>query len=174
MPALDLFGWFTVIPPSGPESAQLPIHHQILRDYNETALLLGFHPSSIAETSATRGKLPLTIYESVYEGEKASDGDKSMQIDGQEPSLTIKFRELPYSIETGEAEMISVDFVARGGGNATSVQDTEATQTTQKPRKKTKKGSKDESAEGEEEQPTDGPTTLSPEDEDCKFVFIFY
>jgi COP9 signalosome complex subunit 6 len=27
-----------------------------------------------------------------------------------------------YTIETGEAEMISVDFVARGGGNATAVE----------------------------------------------------
>ncbi|KAK2766056.1 hypothetical protein FQN54_007571 [Arachnomyces sp. PD_36] len=166
IPALDLFGWFTVIPPSGPEPAQLPIHHQLLRDYNETALLLAFHPSSMVETSSTRGKLPLTIYESVYEGEKAGDGDKSMQIDGQEPSLSIKFRELPYSIETGEAEMISVDFVARGGGNATSVQDPQVSQPTQKTQKKSKKDSKDGPAEGEEEQLSNGATTLSAEDED--------
>jgi COP9 signalosome complex subunit 6 len=166
-PALDLVGWFTAIPPSGPESAQLPIHHQLLRDYNETALLLAFHPSSMGETSSTRGKLPLTIYESVYEGERAGDGDKSMQIDGQESPLNLKFRELPYSIETGEAEMISVDFVARGGGNATSVQDP-TPQIAQASRKKSKKGSKDVSAEQAEEQLKNGATTLSPEDEDRK------
>lgn len=169
-PTLDLVGWFTAIPPSGPEPAQLPIHQQLLRDYNETALLLAFHPSSIAETSATRGKLPLTIYESVYEGEKAGDGDKSMQIDGQESSLNIKFRELPYSIETGETEMISVDFVARGGGNATSVQDPTTSQAT---RKKTKTGSKD-AAESAEEKHKNDVTSISPEDEDCKFSITFY
>jgi len=31
------------------------------------------------------------------------------------------FRELPYSIETGEAERIAIDFVARGSGNAAAV-----------------------------------------------------
>lgn len=165
-PALELVGWFTAIPPTGPEPEQLPIHQQLLRDYNETALLLAFHPSSMAEASSTRGKLPLTIYESVYEGEKAGDGDKSMQIDGQEQSLSLKFRELPYSIETGEAEMISVDFVARGGGNATAVQDSTLSQAQQTLRKP----GKDASGEATEEQ--NGVTTLSPEDEDCKFHSI--
>jgi COP9 signalosome complex subunit 6 len=35
-------------------------------------------------------------------------------------STNYRFRELPYSVETGEAEMISMDFVARGGANATT------------------------------------------------------
>lgn len=125
----------------------------------------------MAETSSTRGKLPLTIYESVYEGEKVGDGDKSMQIDGQEQSLNMKFRELPYSIETGEEEMISVDFVARGGGNATAVQDSTPSQTQKTTRRNTRKASKDGSAETTEEQ--SDVTTLSPEDEDCKFPFIY-
>lgn len=47
---------------------------------------------------------------------------KSMDIDGAAQAKSTKFRELVYSIETGEAEMISVDFVARGGGNATAVE----------------------------------------------------
>ena len=45
-----------------------------------------------------------------------------MDIDGAVRAKAIKFRELVYSVETGEAEMISVDFVARGGGNATAVE----------------------------------------------------
>lgn len=44
-----------------------------------------------------------------------------MDIDGAVQAKALKFRELVYSIETGEAEMIGVDFVARGGGNATAV-----------------------------------------------------
>ena len=44
-----------------------------------------------------------------------------MEIDGAEAPMALKFRELPYSVETGEAEMIAVDFVARGGGNASAI-----------------------------------------------------
>lgn len=45
-----------------------------------------------------------------------------MDIDGAVQNKTLKFRELVYTVETGEAEMIAVDFVARGGGNATAVE----------------------------------------------------
>ena len=59
-------------------------------------------------------KLPLTIYESNYEVDelKQDQGEDKEMRDG-EPVLKLKFRELPYSVETGEAEMISMDFVAR-------------------------------------------------------------
>ena len=116
-PPLDLMGWFTLTPVSGPEILHVPIHEQILK-LNETAVLLAFHPSSVLEGASVGGKLPLTIYESLYESGEA--GDRSMEIDGQESQLDIRFRELPYSVETGEAEMISVDAVARAGGNATA------------------------------------------------------
>ncbi|KAG5301126.1 COP9 complex subunit 6 [Histoplasma ohiense] len=128
-PPLDLVGWFTLTPPTGPTASQLPIHEHILQKFNETAVLLAFDPSGLENnTSHTTGKLPLTIYESTYEEDSnAVDGDKSMQVDGQQPSLTLRFRELPYYIETGEAEMISIDFVARGGGNATAIEANGAT-----------------------------------------------
>ncbi|OJD25001.1 hypothetical protein ACJ73_03633 [Blastomyces percursus] len=127
-PPLDLVGWFTLAPPTGPTATQLPIHQHILQKYNETAVLLAFDPSGLENgTSHATGKLPLAIYESTYEEDNnAGDGDKSMQVDGQQPSLGLRFRELPYAIETGEAEMISVDFVARGGGNATAIQASDA------------------------------------------------
>ena len=99
----------------------MPIHQQIVHDYNETALLLAFHPSSVLEGAAVGGKLPLTIYESVYEGGKGARDDGTMDVEGHDGGLELRFREVPYSVETGEAEMISVDFVARGGGNATAV-----------------------------------------------------
>ena len=119
-PALELVGWFTITPPTGPEVQHVAIHQQILQDYNETAVLLAFHPTSVLAGANQNGKLPLTVYESVYESQEA-DGDRSMDLDGQGLPLNLKFRELPCSVETGEAEMISVDFVARGGGNATNV-----------------------------------------------------
>jgi len=75
----------------------------------------------------------LAVYESVYEssqeGGKAGaletngEGDK-MEIEGQESQLDLKFREVPYSVETGEAEMIGVDYIARGAGNATAIEGT--------------------------------------------------
>jgi COP9 signalosome complex subunit 6 len=121
VPALDLVGWYTILPTSGPQPVHLPIHRQILENYNESAILLGFHPAAVLDGPAGV-KLPLTIYESNFESEEStteSGEDKEMK-DG-EPQLGLKFRELPYSVETGEAEMIGVDFVARGGGNATAV-----------------------------------------------------
>lgn len=129
-PVLDLVGWFTTAPVTGPETQHVPIHKQILDEFNETALLLSFHPSSVLEGAAIGGKLPITIYESVYEnikseGQNGDEGDGTMEIESQETlqnsQLDIRFKEVPYSVETGEAEMIGIDFVARGGGNATAV-----------------------------------------------------
>lgn len=120
VPALDLVGWWSTASPTGPDASHLPIHKQILQDYNESAVFLAFHPSQLEASSANNGKLPLTVYESVYEGgDHAGERDKAaMQLDGEEQTVSIRFRELPYTIETGEAEMISIESVARGGGNA--------------------------------------------------------
>lgn len=131
-PPLELVGWFTTAPETGPEYPHVPIHQQILRDYNETAVLLAFHPSAVSEGSAVGGKLPLTIYESVYEtvtpeGHYPGQYYVKMEIEDEDSSpglhLELRFRELPYFVETGEAEMIGVDSVARGGGNATATGD---------------------------------------------------
>ncbi|KAI1083550.1 hypothetical protein F5B20DRAFT_410075 [Whalleya microplaca] len=121
-PQLDLVGWYTVLPKSGPTPAILPIHNWILSEHNESSLLLAFHPEEAVQHSVG-SKLPLTIYESNYEADepKADQGEDKEMRDG-EPPLKLKFRELPYSVETGEAEMISMDFVARGAGNATLVE----------------------------------------------------
>ncbi|KAI1197905.1 COP9 signalosome-like protein subunit 6 [Nemania serpens] len=121
-PQLDLVGWYTLLPRSGPIPSILPIHNWILSTHNESSLLLGFHPEESVRHDAG-SRLPLTIYESNYEAEELKNGrgeDEEMR-DG-EPPLKLRFRELPYSVETGEAEMISIDFVARGAGNATAVE----------------------------------------------------
>lgn len=126
LPALDLIGWWATAPPSGPTFAHLPIHRQILQSHNESAIFLAFHPSQVKEASATQGKLPLTVYESVYEGESVAESGKAMQVDGEEQSLNIRFRELPYTVETGEAEMIGIDTVARTARNAAAIQSSTA------------------------------------------------
>ncbi|KAF5027464.1 hypothetical protein F66182_425 [Fusarium sp. NRRL 66182] len=116
---LDLVGWYTLLPTSGPTATILAIHNQFLEGWNESAVLLGFHPEQVLDHSVG-GKLPLTIYESNYEVDdpKAdSDGDDKKMDDG-EPTLMLKFRELPYSVETDETEMISMNYVAGSGGNA--------------------------------------------------------
>ncbi|KAL8990488.1 MAG: hypothetical protein Q9169_008109 [Polycauliona sp. 2 TL-2023] len=165
-PALDLVGWFTTTPPSGPEAQHVPIHQQIIHDYNETAVLLAFHPSSVLAGGENNGKLPLTIYESVYETQEA-DGDRAMGGDDQQAPLGLKFRELPCSVETGQAEMISVDFVARGGGNAANVDSVTKSkgkgQTSQAP--VTDKASKEASSQQEAKALNDS-SLLSPEDEE--------
>lgn len=171
-PALDLVGWFTIAPTSGPQPQHIPIHQHIIRNYTESAVFLAFHPSTILEGGTVGGKLPLSLYESLYEHDSstaqgAGDGDKPMQVDGEEGPLKLRFRELPYSVETGEAEMISVDFVARGGGNATAVDATT---------KKSSKGQASQapvgSGKGKELEPkkqvngVEDSSFLSPEDEE--------
>lgn len=83
-----------------------------------------------------------------------------MQIDGEEQSLNIRFRALPYSVETGEAEMITMDTITRTGKNAAIRESKPATES-----KKTdeKNGTSKTKAKGEEE-----PPLLSPEDEERK------
>lgn len=167
VPALDLVGWYTTLPASGPKPVHLPIHRQILDSYNESAILLGFHPTTVLDQSVG-GKLPLTIYESNYESEESpaeSGEDKEMK--DSEPQLGLKFRELPYSVETGEAEMISVDFVARGGGNATAVATAPMQQKTDNSTNKGKTpASQKEYEQGTEPADADDQEVLSREDEE--------
>ncbi|CAI7676694.1 unnamed protein product [Penicillium pancosmium] len=147
-PPLDLVGWWSTASPSGPEASHLPVHRQLLQDYNESALFLAFHPSQL-KTDSLGAKLPLTIYESVLEGESAADGSKDMQIDGEERAMNIRFRELPYSVETGEAEMIGVDTIAKGSGTASWTEP--AAQGSKKTNKNKKESSQAELTQEEEE-----------------------
>lgn len=175
VPALELVGWFTTSPASGPESQHVPIHQQILRDYNETAVLLAFHPSGVSRGATVGGKLPLTIYESVYESGKVeaqAGGGGAMEIEDQEApqasQLDLRFRELPYSVETGEAEMISVDFVARSGGIATATEG--ATKNGKAQASQAPVGEVDLRKTGKQKdvKVVDDSSILSPEDEERK------
>ncbi|KAF2027608.1 hypothetical protein EK21DRAFT_30454, partial [Setomelanomma holmii] len=121
-PPLDLVGWFTLGPRSGPQPHILPIHSHISEVYTESPLLVLFHPEDAFSEATAAGKLPLTLYEPIIENAAIDPNDKAMDIDGAIQAKSTKFKELVYTIETGEAEMISVDFVARGGGNATAVE----------------------------------------------------
>lgn len=122
--ALDLVGWWTLCPEQGPIPSMLQYHKLLMHEYNESLLLLGFHPQLVLDEQGSGGKLPLTIYESM--DAKVTDDGKAMQIDGGETAdaevgSDLTFRPLAYEVVTGEAEMIGIDFVAKGGGNATAV-----------------------------------------------------
>ena len=110
------------MPKSGPTDAHLPIHNYFYQQ-NESAVLLGFHIDEILNPVAG-DPLPLTIYESNLEladGTEPGGEDEVMKDVTAEPSRSIKFRELPYTTETGEAEMIALEFVREGGSaNVTS------------------------------------------------------
>ncbi|KAG8167864.1 hypothetical protein KVR01_003553 [Diaporthe batatas] len=119
---LDLVGWFTVTPRTGPGSHVHPIHNQVL-SYNESAVLLGFHRDEVGEESVG-GKLPFTVYETAYEVDDAArdttaDGEDKEMKDGDSP-LKLKLRELPFTVETHEAEMIGMTSVAGAAANAAS------------------------------------------------------
>lgn len=118
-PPLDLVAIFTLAPPSGPLPDHVPILQQLQHSYNDSLMLLLFHPQTILDGTLTGGKLPISIYESYYEPGSES-ADKGLQVDGwaMGRQLQMRFRQLPFEVETGEAEMIAVDFVAKGSGSA--------------------------------------------------------
>lgn len=97
-----------------------------------------------------------------------------MDIDGAAQAKSVKFRELVYSVETGEAEMISVDFVARGGGNATAVEGSvESAASTSEVSKVNegagKKGKgKQKEKDSEKDAPIDESAVLDADDEESK------
>lgn len=178
-PQLDLVGWFTLGPASGPGPHVLPIHSRITELYNDSPILLLFHPESTYTEATAAGKLPLTLYESVSENAPTDPNDKAMDIDGAVQAKAIKFRELVYSVETGEAEMISVDFVARGGGNATAV---EGSPETSAPAAETSKANdtaskkskgKQKEKDSEKDAPIDETAVLDADDEESKLRNAF-
>ncbi|CCX15845.1 Similar to COP9 signalosome complex subunit 6; acc. no. Q5BB47 [Pyronema omphalodes CBS 100304] len=101
-PSADLLGWFTTtfLPTYEPTPDHASIHQELL-SYNESLCLLMMNPSP---SGSINGKLPIAIYESIHES-----ADK------------LSFIPLNYTIETGEAEMIAMDFVAQGAGGAASL-----------------------------------------------------
>lgn len=177
-PQLDIVGWFTLGPASGPEPHLLPIHSRISEVYTESPLLVLFHPENAFSEETAAGKLPLTVYESVSVSTSSEPNDKVMDVDGAVQPKSTKFRELVYSIETGEAEMISVDFVARGGGNATAVEGSvdvpvssaEASANDEDAGKRSTRSKQKEKEKVLEDTPIEESQILSADDEESKSI----
>jgi len=100
-PALDFIGWYTVAPI--PTAKHISLHEQFVA-YSSTPLLLVLQPSKIDTTAQS---LPLKVYESTIEIR-----------DRRSRSV---FIEVPFSMETGEAERIAVDFTAKGAEGGTTL-----------------------------------------------------
>ena len=117
---LDLVGWFALSGPEGIESYHIAIHKQMLRDFNDSALLILLDTAAIAQGTARGGQLPIKIYESAEEIGQP-DGDVMMQSAEENGTNSLRFTELPSNVETNDAEMIGIDFVARGGAKLPGV-----------------------------------------------------
>lgn len=161
-PALDLVAMFALSSSNGPQPQHIPILQQLQHHYNDSLILLLFHPDTILDGNMTGSKLPISLYESFYE--PGSEGaDKSLQVDGwgMGRQLQMRFRELAYEVETGEAEMIAVDFVAKGSGSATAIQTAASSTKPLAPSAKGKVKATESDATG-----TVTESPLSPEDEE--------
>ena len=140
-PALDLVAVFTLGSPSGPLPEHVPVVQQLQHVYNDDLILVLFQPSIILDGELAGGKLPISLYESYYEP-GSENADKGMQVEGwgQGRQLQMRFRDLSCEVETGEAEMIGIDFVAKGSGNASAIANAASTQKTGQGQKTTNKG----------------------------------
>ena len=150
-PALDLVAMFTLGPVEGPQEVHLPLLRQVQElTATEGIMLLLFHSELVDQLQG--GKLPISLYETVHEQE-----GEHMQM---------KFKALSYEVETGEAEMIGVDFVAKGGGNATAVPKQEVVEAAESSKKEKGKGKGKAKEKDEETNGDAGLSALSPEDEE--------
>ncbi|KDR84839.1 hypothetical protein GALMADRAFT_233256 [Galerina marginata CBS 339.88] len=106
-PSLEFIGWYTVI--AKPTAQHIVLHEQFT-GYCSTPLLLILQPSLalVSSTDVNAQTLPLKAYEPTIELR-----------DRKSRSVYI---EVPYNVETGEAERIAVDWTARGGGSGTSLE----------------------------------------------------
>lgn len=118
-PPLDLVAAFTLGSTDGPLPDHVPLIQQLKANYNDDTKLILFHSRPILDGSLGGGQLPITIWESFYEPGTES-ADKGLQVDGWGvgTQLQLKFRQVPFEVETEEAEMIGVDYVAKGAANA--------------------------------------------------------
>lgn len=125
--------------------------------------MLAIHPTEFNAIQGTKGKLPISVYESLPDAETTAN-DGAMQVDGTEAG-GVRFRTVPYVVETDETEMIAINYVAKGAGSAAAI--THATQSTsKKPSQTTDEDTDATSTEKKEVSVPQQATTLTAEEED--------
>ncbi|KAL5535137.1 hypothetical protein ACEPAF_3231 [Sanghuangporus sanghuang] len=103
-PSLELIGWYTVAQEA--TAQHIALHEQFV-EYTSTPILLILQPTS----------------------ESGPEAGHSLPIKAYEPTVEIRdrvtrnvFVEASYTIQTGEAERIAVDWTAKGGEGGTSLE----------------------------------------------------
>ncbi|KIP06949.1 hypothetical protein PHLGIDRAFT_35717 [Phlebiopsis gigantea 11061_1 CR5-6] len=102
-PSLDFIGWYTVAP--HPTPTHIALNEQFT-PYSSTPILLMLQPSTAAVSDTQ--SLPFKAYEPT--------------IEIRDRKTRAVFVEASYTVETGEAERIAVDWTARGGSGGTSLE----------------------------------------------------
>lgn len=161
-PVLEVIGWFTLCPETGPLPEHAALHKQLTSLYAENGVMLGIHPNEFNTMDGAKARLPVSVYESIAEGEPAAS-EGAMQVDGTE-GAGLRFRTVPFVIDTDETEMIAINYVAKGAGSAAAV--SQAPQTSSKKAEEAQEpGSKSRTTEQKETPQPKGPV-LTPEEED--------
>ncbi|PFH49188.1 hypothetical protein AMATHDRAFT_63559 [Amanita thiersii Skay4041] len=105
-PSLEFIGWYSVAP--YPTAKHIALHEQFT-GYCSTPLLLLLQPAVVgSQNKLNTQPLPFKAYE------------PSIEI--RERTSRAVYIEVPYTVETGEAERIAVDWTAKGGGSGTSLE----------------------------------------------------
>lgn len=114
---LDFVGFWTLgKADAGPGPELKHIMPEMLKR-NENALCLMFNADTIVNGAADETRMPFVIYECVQDQQSDAADDKDM--DTVDPELS--FRVVEWEMATEEAELISLEFVKNGAGNATRV-----------------------------------------------------
>ena len=138
------------------------VHKQLTTLYAENGVMLGVHPAAFNAMEGTKARLPISMYESTTESEQpAAEG--AMQVDGSE-AAHLRFRPVPFAIETDETEMIAINYVAKGAGSAAAL--SQAPQAASKKAEDMKEASGKTKAKEEKETPQPKGPVLTPEEED--------
>ncbi|KAK5090691.1 hypothetical protein LTR05_000866 [Lithohypha guttulata] len=160
-PALEVVGWFTLCPENGPLPEHAVLHKQLTTLYAENGILLAIHPEAFRQIEGSKARLPISVYEGLAEGDQImSEG--AMQVDGSE-AAALRFRHVPFVIETDETEMIAINYVAKGAGSATAVSRAQQTKS-EDSQEQQASGNKNVTEEDKKTQ-LRGPS-LTPEEED--------
>jgi len=121
-PSLEFIGWYTVAP--RPTARHITLHEQV-RVNNQRDLLPKLTESQFTGYCST--PLLLVLQPSLALITSSDVNAQALPFKAYEPTIELRDRksrsvyiEVPYNVETGEAERIAVDWTARGGGSGTS------------------------------------------------------
>lgn len=159
---LEVVGWFTLCPETGPLPEHAALHNQLASLYAENAIMLAIHSTEFSGIDGTKGKVPVSVYESTTEGE-APAAENAMQVDGKE-AASAQFRAVPFVIETDETEMIAINYVAKGAGSAAAVAQT--SQSNARKAEETAQADTKTRSTDQKETPTQRGPSLTSEEED--------